>query len=1229
MAKEVKIVMEVNGEESTVVTPISKQVVTDAMGYTPLDASLKGASSGLAELDDSGLVVSSQLPSFVDDVIEGYYYENEFYEDSEHETQLTPESGKIYVDLISNKTYRWSGSLYTVISDTLALGETSSTAFRGDHGKTAYEHSQSEHAPVDAEKNQNAFSNVLVGEDLLKSNTTSDTVNFKAGENITLTPNTTTNTVEISAKDTTYENVTEEKAGLSSPEDKKKLDGIDEGANKYTLPAAGEETLGGVKSGGDVTITDGIIEVNDDSHNHTIQNITGLQTALDNRSLTSHGHKYAASNAIGGSASKVYVGQTTEDDTERGLMFAQATPTQSGQGDTITCIDTELTYNPSTKTLTVPNIIGTVEKAIADENGDNIAENIAEVKSAAAINKSTLGYSRKNLLPPINSVTRAGITYTVSSDGKVTLTGANTSASYNYFSIPVTLKSGKYIVSGMPSGGSNNTYRVDLRSDASGGTVFGYGTTPFEVEFSETTTVYYMIRIDASYTSELNLTFYPMIRLADITDSTYEPYIDDVDTRLSTIENDMETHTHPYLPLAGGTMDNVVDVKFPRTSDDRYYRVGYQGVKFSSPTSSTQIWSSSWDYFKNDGTTLLGSIGAKGTGGKLEYYYIGTGYTNPLFEMDTSGNATFTGSVTAPSFSGSGATFSNSDPWKSLTVGRSSVELAESYIAGIDFTMNDTSVGRLGFNGIETFFVRNGDNSNLLSLDTSGNATFTGSVTATSFVGNATTANKVANSLTIQGNGTTLKTYNGSSAQTVNITPSNIGAAASSHTHSSYANQNAFSNVVVGSTTIAADTTTDTLTLAAGSNITLTPDATNDKVTITATNTTYSQATSSALGLVKIGYTASGKNYPVALNSSGQMYVNVPWTDNNTTYSNMTGATSSAAGKAGLVPAPAAGKQASFLRGDGTWVVPTNTTYSNFVKSGSGAKAGLVPAPSTTAGTTKYLREDGTWSVPPDHNTTYSVFGKSGSSAAIGLVPAPSTTAGTTKYLREDGTWTVPPNTDTKNTAGSGNTSSKIYLIGATSQATNPTTYSHDTVFVDTAGAVNSTQGIKFTSGGMYLNAYGNLMCNSITQTSSNWGIYDSAESVMLMVYPHSSNRKIETKVPFTSSVGYSSTPLYTSTLSGTSGTITISNLWNYSYLIVEVKNIDGNTESQVTPTPVPVQFIYAGGHFYLPWFDFDTQVTWRSSSYIKLYKSSTANSFTIASLGVTKIGVVNIYGVL
>lgn len=104
-------------------------------------------------------------------------------------------------------------------------------------------------------------------------------------------------------------------------------------------------------------------------------------------------------------------------------------------------------------------------------------------------------------------------------------------------------------------------------------------------------------------------------------------------------------------------------------------------------------------------------------------------------------------------------------------------------------------------------------------------------------------------------------------------------------------------------------------------------------------NTTYTQATSDNLGLVKIGYSANGKNYPVALDGSGKMYVNVPWTDTNTTYSNMGAATSSTAGKAGLVPAPAAGKQASFLRGDGTWVVPTNTTYAVANESTNGLMA--------------------------------------------------------------------------------------------------------------------------------------------------------------------------------------------------------------------------------------------------------------------------------------------------
>jgi len=169
-------------------------------------------------------------------------------------------------------------------------------------------------------------------------------------------------------------------------------------------------------------------------------------------------------------------------------------------------------------------------------------------------------------------------------------------------------------------------------------------------------------------------------------------------------------------------------------------------------------------------------------------------------------------------------------------------------------------------------------------------------------------------------------------------------------------------------------------------------------------NTTYAQATSDKLGLVKIGYSATGKNYPVVLDGSGKMYVNVPWTDTNTTYSNMGAATSSAAGKAGLVPAPAAGAQGKYLRGDGTWQTPPNTTYSNMggATSSAAGSAGLVPAPAAGK-QTSFLRGDGTWVVPT--NTTYGLA----STTANGLLR--QLNGSTSSFMRGDGTWATPPNT--------------------------------------------------------------------------------------------------------------------------------------------------------------------------------------------------------------------------
>ena len=133
-----------NAATATSATKATQDGNGAVISTTYLKVAQKGVANGLAELDANGIIVSSQLPSFVDDVIEGYYYNNKFYKESTHTTQITGETGKIYVNLESgtdqNKTYRWSGSAFVVISETLALGETSSTAYRGDRGKTAYDH---------------------------------------------------------------------------------------------------------------------------------------------------------------------------------------------------------------------------------------------------------------------------------------------------------------------------------------------------------------------------------------------------------------------------------------------------------------------------------------------------------------------------------------------------------------------------------------------------------------------------------------------------------------------------------------------------------------------------------------------------------------------------------------------------------------------------------------------------------------------------------------------------------------------------------------------------------------------------------------------------------------------------------------------------------------------------------------------------------------------------------
>lgn len=104
--------------------PIS-DLTNQALGGK-IDKSQLGKPNGVAQLDDTGKVPSSQLPSYVDEVLE--FQEKDSFPE-------TGESGKIYVELTSNLTYRWSGTQYVEISPSIGLGETSSTAYAGNKGK--------------------------------------------------------------------------------------------------------------------------------------------------------------------------------------------------------------------------------------------------------------------------------------------------------------------------------------------------------------------------------------------------------------------------------------------------------------------------------------------------------------------------------------------------------------------------------------------------------------------------------------------------------------------------------------------------------------------------------------------------------------------------------------------------------------------------------------------------------------------------------------------------------------------------------------------------------------------------------------------------------------------------------------------------------------------------------------------------------------------------------------
>lgn len=208
------------------------------------------------------------------------------------------------------------------------------------------------------------------------------------------------------------------------------------------------------------------------------------------------------------------------------------------------------------------NIQATDTYGLVGTKGDSsfvqlLLDSLASRVQGVALNRQTLGYSKKNLIKNTAvSSTSKGITFTVNDDGSVTANGTATESVYFHLNIPdyfIPYKNGKYILSGSPESSTMSTYYqllYDLTDNIIVAREFGK---EIEVELNATHKYRVQINIMSGTTVE-NLTFYPMIRSAEITDGTYEPYVDDVDTRLDKIDNsilntleEIEANTDPNM----------------------------------------------------------------------------------------------------------------------------------------------------------------------------------------------------------------------------------------------------------------------------------------------------------------------------------------------------------------------------------------------------------------------------------------------------------------------------------------------------------------------------------------------------------------------------------------------------------------------------------------------------------------------------------------------------------
>ena len=298
-------------------THSASQITSGTLDAARIPTITDGKIQSVSATKLTGLIPTANLPGYVDDVVE---YEGQ-------EAFPKPgETGKIYVDTATNRTYRWGGSEYVEISASLALGTTSSTAFRGDWGQTAYSHAQAKGSAFASglyKITTNAQGHVTAATAVTKSDITALGI-----------PGQDTNT--------TYSAATTSTAGLMSASDKAKLDGIASNATHVTIDSAFSTTsTNPVQNKVIKAALDGKAA---SSHTHPASQVTGLtanralvsdanghpavssvtntelgyldgvtaniQNQLNGKAASNHTHNYAGSSSAGGAANSAVKLQT-------------------------------------------------------------------------------------------------------------------------------------------------------------------------------------------------------------------------------------------------------------------------------------------------------------------------------------------------------------------------------------------------------------------------------------------------------------------------------------------------------------------------------------------------------------------------------------------------------------------------------------------------------------------------------------------------------------------------------------------------------------------------------------------------------------------------------------------------------------------------------------------------------------------------------------------------------